>query len=753
MSIDILCVGTGRDGTVTMTHLINQIFAFEGKGRTCGHEILSRWIYNRLHQLGYEALCSDGETLEMIQNCKYPAIAGAGYSVAQDVFLKANPRCKLIHLKRKNKQAFIESYSKMMSQFPHLVGGYSDIDESQVVSHIMTACDFNEISKKEWSGLPASEKISWYYDKTHQLIDAHKHLFSDYKIFYTEDLNDEKSRRELAEYVLDKRPADFIPDAAHLNMNFFQNYQCNPHEKSLLHWWFHDLNPHDILKDDSYLLDFIANKYTALMGYHQHTKLEEFFGLPSKSADKIEQNMKKSIEYLRQHADLLLAVRNEMMTKEVENEQPAKKNAPFVQNSGIQIINATYGWNCRNIASISLGNVSAVLAKKCNGKDTITFEIDVNELGDPASGRAKDLSMTWGYAEDPEKTPHHLYIPAEANGKTVEIPPFRKEAKEKREGAREKEPAEDSSALSGANKFIFLAALPKSASSLVWLLVSALQEKSGRANPNRVFGTLPSPYSSLNWDLLDRFSGGGTYKSHTPMSHETDVFLRYLGCKYLILLRHPADFIVALYCHFRGKIFRLKQHNINNQLDDELYPEVRDKLMSFYGNDFNATKLNQSTSGPWVYSLSPIPWSILSLDNPIEETLAYFITKGPLLKALEWMSDWLLARDEARSMVVTYEDLMENFDSTINHLACFIRGETPSIDIMEYFKSVLESVRKKGHAKSNVVYPYGWTGSVNIWKRYFSAENLLQYNKTVERFLNDYPHADKLLSVYPSLIL
>jgi hypothetical protein len=51
------------------------------------------------------------------------------------------------------------------------------------------------------------------------------------------------------------------------------------------------------------------------------------------------------------------------------------------------------------------------------------------------------------------------------------------------------------------NKLIFIAALPKSTSSLMWLIVSALQEESSRANPNRVSEELPGPFSP--W--------GGTY--------------------------------------------------------------------------------------------------------------------------------------------------------------------------------------------------------------------------------------------------
>jgi hypothetical protein len=80
-----------------------------------------------------------------------------------------------------------------------------------------------------------------------------------------------------------------------------------------------------------------------------------------------------------------------------------------------------------------------------------------------------------------------------------------------------------------AGKLIFIAALPKSASSLAWLIVSALQEADGRANPSRQKGKLPHPLLPLTWDLLDRFPEGGTYKSHAPIYATTAGFLQLVG--------------------------------------------------------------------------------------------------------------------------------------------------------------------------------------------------------------------------------
>jgi hypothetical protein len=421
--IDLLCAGTGRDGTVTMTNLINQIFDFENKNKTCGHEIFSRMIFNRLHELGYGGLCLDNEIASLIKNCEFSAVVGSGYGVVLDLFSKINPQCKLIHLKRKNKQAFIESFTNLVSQFPHLVGGYSDTDESRVDSHIMTAVDFKEMSVVDWNLLSTSEKISWYYNKTHQLIETHKYLFADYKIIYTEELDEEKIRKELTKYVLSTNQTDYIPSLTHLNTFLFQNCHCSPQEKSILQWWLHDLNPYDVLKNDNYILDFIINKYTALIGYHSDSKVKELFGLDSKPKDDIKKSLDKANTILVTSTDILRGIKNNIILEEIKSGKLKGQFIPSNKIFGIKIIEATYGWNCRNqeSANIHPGNITTALQKKCDGKEFIKFKIDVNELGDPAPGLEKDMAITWRHIEDPMMTPHYIYIPAEAHGMFVEI--------------------------------------------------------------------------------------------------------------------------------------------------------------------------------------------------------------------------------------------------------------------------------------------------------------------------------------------
>jgi hypothetical protein len=294
-----------------------------------------------------------------------------------------------------------------------------------------------------------------------------------------------------------------------------------------------------------------------------------------------------------------------------------------------------------------------------------------------------------------------------------------------------------------AGKLIFIAALPKSASSLAWLIVSALQEANGRANPGRLRGSRPHPLLPLTWDLLDRFPEGGTYKSHAPIFGPTAGFLRLVGCKYVVLLRHPADFVTALYCHIRAGLAKTKNPPA------QLPPEILDKLKNWKGGEFSPNVDFEA----WIHTISPVRRSIFAADVPIDEAMTHIIGDGALLKAMQWMADWLQYRDEAMSIVVTYEELMGDFDRTIERLCVCVRGEPQNDDVMAYLKHVTKAVAEEGHAKPRSDYPRGWTGSVGIWRQYFSDSNVRSYNRVVEGFLAHYPHAAQLSSVYPDLLI
>lgn len=278
--------------------------------------------------------------------------------------------------------------------------------------------------------------------------------------------------------------------------------------------------------------------------------------------------------------------------------------------------------------------------------------------------------------------------------------------------------------------FIYVAALPKSASSLMWLIVSCLQEGSGRADPDKMPAVPPSPFAPLQLELMDLFRRGGTFSGHAPLCFDTNLFLRATLCRYLVHLRHPADFIVALYCH---------------GTDDRLGRFIPAHLLG---------RLVFEEDGRWAYGLSAVDVSIFDPDAvTLEEAIASLLRDGPLFKAMAWMCDWLAHRDPERSTVSTYEGLMTDFDATINRLCRFFRGVPIDDYRLDYLKHVTRHEAEQSRRKDQSRYPRGWSGEVGVWRRYFTEEHVSIYNDTVTRFLNAYPGASNLAAEYGDLTI
>ena len=276
------------------------------------------------------------------------------------------------------------------------------------------------------------------------------------------------------------------------------------------------------------------------------------------------------------------------------------------------------------------------------------------------------------------------------------------------------------------DRFIYVAGIPKSASSLMWLIVSTLQEEDGRADPGKLPNTLPSPFQPLRFELMDMFPHGGTFSGHAPLSFDTNLFLRGTQCKYVVHLRHPADFIVALYCH--------TDPNPLSFVDPRLL-----EMLSF-GKVYEER---------WVYALSAMQRKALIRDEiSLDDGIASLLRDGPLFKAMEWMTDWLAYRDPGLSTVSTYEGLVCDFEGTINALCQFVRGRQIDDYRLDYLRHVFAQTADEGRQQDPERYPKGWTGAVGVWQSYFNGDNIAIYNEVVERFLSCYPNADALLNVY-----
>jgi hypothetical protein len=101
---------------------------------------------------------------------------------------------------------------------------------------------------------------------------------------------------------------------------------------------------------------------------------------------------------------------------------PADPNADL-----IQVTEATYGMNCQGSAGpggranlVKAGNATAAIAKNCaEARESCAFVFNVNQIGDPAPGCGKDLSIGWRCGAD--ETVHRLHVAAEAHSKSISL--------------------------------------------------------------------------------------------------------------------------------------------------------------------------------------------------------------------------------------------------------------------------------------------------------------------------------------------
>jgi len=261
----LICVGTGRCGTKSITHMIEGLFRQAGDGRTVMHEYCAREFY--------QAFCNYAETADarhfaeirrMIDECPYDCVVGNGYAMILPLFaMRYGRELKLVHVRRTDRDACIKDLMKNCVLYPTAFGYYSSSPEAVVKR--MAAFHFGEATREEWDHWSMDEKFGWYYDKTNALIDSHKNLFDQYLEVHTERLDDEDTRRKLACLVLGSESV--IPPPAHLNAHSIDIASYPEAHRPKMQWLLGWLNPHQLVSDDVYAIEYFLNKFIAWTGY------------------------------------------------------------------------------------------------------------------------------------------------------------------------------------------------------------------------------------------------------------------------------------------------------------------------------------------------------------------------------------------------------------------------------------------------------------------------------------------------------
>jgi hypothetical protein len=287
--LKILCVGTGRDGTQSLNHMIQRVYGQTG-GRQSMHEYCCREIYQAFCDFSETGDGGRAEALKlMVADCPYESIVGNGYAAILPLFAEHYGRgLKVVHLYR-DREACIESLITNCELFPTAYRYYSSSPEAEVKR--MAAFHFGDMPRYVWDLLPIREKFGWYYDKTHALVRRHLALFDHHIEIATESLNDEATRRAIADFVEGGEAQP--PPRTHLNASVIDISSFPKQNQVKMNWLMGRLNMEDLAKDDVYALNYFLDKFVAWTGY-QIANAPQLGGTPAASAPEIAADLERA---------------------------------------------------------------------------------------------------------------------------------------------------------------------------------------------------------------------------------------------------------------------------------------------------------------------------------------------------------------------------------------------------------------------------------------------------------------------------
>jgi hypothetical protein len=275
------------------------------------------------------------------------------------------------------------------------------------------------------------------------------------------------------------------------------------------------------------------------------------------------------------------------------------------------------------------------------------------------------------------------------------------------------------------DRLIVLATQEKSASTLHdVVLLKMLEHTAGQATINPLpRGLKGGPlamagHTAFHFGLLLHYPDGGVVRGEFDATPQNIWMIhRTLGLRTVVLTRHPADRLVALYCmRHQGLRDRMKNHGIKDTSEESVLSNL------FTG------------------STKTLPANI-----------------GSLRHNLEWMESWVYPEARERAVIARYEDMLVNPEQhfRIIHSQLF---DTPMTDALrEAVKQALAASGEGGalqsgdkHTRS---YAKGYSGKIGVWMDYLTQANVDAYNDVVKRFLDYTPIPEQILDIYPDLIL
>ncbi len=270
----------------------------------------------------------------------------------------------------------------------------------------------------------------------------------------------------------------------------------------------------------------------------------------------------------------------------------------------------------------------------------------------------------------------------------------------------------------------FIVAIPKSGSSLLGMCLGGMIALTRGGSPAKdpfLFRGYPAWWSlgaTHDWDLrpeigmdplFKRFPGG-VYKGHIAPSEKNFAVLGlYKASRYLVVIRDPRDQIAAAYCD------SIRARQRVGKADNEAVTGV----------------------------------------EAVQADLLRYMQSGKLLDNLTFVGKWLMMRDHARSMVVTFERLLAEPETVLGEVAQHFQLDVNAAQIREvYARASGMTDRVSGQDTSGhdtTIYPLGWTGRVRVWQTYFSDEATAAFERSFGGFSEMCPWGRSIREMYPEI--
>ena len=219
-SLQLIVAGSGRDGTTTLRGLVRTLARLNGEEWVVPNELYCGHVCNLTSACLETGIAAYRHALrDLLEQVPAHALVGPAYQFALDLLADLHgPRVKLIHLRRRDRDACIASLARIVQLKPAGAVNYSGVECRKDLANYFqrpTAYHYGEMTRADWQALDLPGKIGWYFDKTHALIcEAHSRFAAVLEVA-TEELDDPATVARIAHFI---RPEwTRLCDPIHLN--------------------------------------------------------------------------------------------------------------------------------------------------------------------------------------------------------------------------------------------------------------------------------------------------------------------------------------------------------------------------------------------------------------------------------------------------------------------------------------------------------------------------------------------------------